>query len=262
MTTDADVLVFYPYLYRPTARVITRVKTPAVLHPAAHDEPALRLPVFPRVFAAADALVFQTVAERDLVQRRFDVATTPQLQLGLGVDEPGSYPSASPAAGRPAGPYLLCLGRVDRHKGSFELAGQFAELKARRPGPLRLVFAGPVVDAPPTHPDIDIAGPQSESDKWDLLTHALALVSPSRWEAFSLVVAEAWSAGTPVLVNAACGATVEHCRRSGRGGAGRIRPPGLAGGGRRGIAGRHRVGRAPWVGAGRPMSRVGSGGRW
>jgi glycosyltransferase involved in cell wall biosynthesis len=32
-----------------------------------------------------------------------------------------------------------------------------------------------------------------------------------------LVVAEAWSAGTPVVVNAACAATVEHCRRSGGG---------------------------------------------
>jgi len=31
------------------------------------------------------------------------------------------------------------------------------------------------------------------------------------------VVAEAWSARTPVLVNAACGATVEQCARSGAG---------------------------------------------
>jgi glycosyltransferase involved in cell wall biosynthesis len=30
-------------------------------------------------------------------------------------------------------------------------------------------------------------------------------------------VAEAWSARTPVLVNASCAATVEHCRRSGGG---------------------------------------------
>jgi glycosyltransferase involved in cell wall biosynthesis len=42
-------------------------------------------------------------------------------------------------------------------------------------------------------------------------------VSPSRWEAFSLVIAEAWSALTPVVVNAACGATAEHARRSGGG---------------------------------------------
>ena len=60
-------------------------------------------------------------------------------------------------------------------------------------------------------------GPVSEGQKWALLEGALALVSPSPWEAFSLVVAEAWSAGTPVVVNAECAATVEHCRRSGGG---------------------------------------------
>ena len=45
--SDADALIFYPYLYYPTVRLIDRVRTPTILHPAAHDEPALRLPVFP-----------------------------------------------------------------------------------------------------------------------------------------------------------------------------------------------------------------------
>jgi len=111
----------------------------------------------------------------------------------------------------------VCLGRVDGHKGTTMLAAYFARYKERHPGPLRLVLAGPVVDAPPAHPDIDLLGPVSEPDKWALLGGATALVSPSPWEAFSLVVAEAWSARTPVVVNAGCAATVEHCRRSGGG---------------------------------------------
>ncbi len=86
--SSADALVFYPYLYYPTVRVIDRVTVPTVLHPAAHDEPALSLPIFPRVFDAANGLVFQTTAERELVQRTFPVATHPQLLLGLGVDDP------------------------------------------------------------------------------------------------------------------------------------------------------------------------------
>jgi glycosyltransferase involved in cell wall biosynthesis len=114
-------------------------------------------------------------------------------------------------------PYLLCLGRVDGHKGSRLLASLFATYKLRHPGPLRLVFAGPVVEAPAGHPDIDVVGPVGEREKWALLEGAVALVSPSAWEAFSLVVAESWSARTPVMVNAACAATVEHCRRSGAG---------------------------------------------
>ncbi len=216
----ADALVFYPYLYYPTVRVIDRVAAPTILHPAAHDEPALRLPVFPQVFAAADALVFQTEAERLLVERTFPVASHHQLLLGLGVDDPeAAAPGvrAEPVGAVRGAPYLVCLGRVDSHKGTSLLATYFARYKERHPGPLRLVLAGPVVDAPPAHPDTDLLGPVSDDEKWGLLSGATALVSPSPWEAFSLVVAEAWSARTPVLVNAGCAATVEHCRRSGGG---------------------------------------------
>jgi glycosyltransferase involved in cell wall biosynthesis len=93
----------------------------------------------------------------------------------------------------------------------------FAAYKQRHPGPLRLVFAGPVVEAPDPHPEIDVLGPVGEATKWALLGGAVSLVSPSPWEAFSLVLAEAWSARIPVVVNAACAATSEHCRRSGGG---------------------------------------------
>jgi glycosyltransferase involved in cell wall biosynthesis len=220
--SDADAVVFYPYLYYPTVRAIEVVSAPTILHPAAHDEPALHLPVFAGVFDAADGLVFQTTAERRLVEGMFAVASHRQLLLGLGVDDPDGTTSRPTDRvidmDRPAGdPYLLCLGRVDSHKGSMLLADLFTAYKARHPGPLRLVFAGPVVEAPADHPQIDVLGPVSDADKWALLGNAEALVSPSSWEAFSLVVAEAWSARTPVLVNAACAATVEHCRRSGGG---------------------------------------------
>jgi glycosyltransferase involved in cell wall biosynthesis len=219
VASDAEVVVFYPYLYYPTVRVIGRVSAPTVLHPAAHDEPALHLPIFPPVFAAADGLVFQTVAERQLVQHTFPVGSHHQLLVGLGVADPqaGSLPSEPGDPMAPTDPYLLCLGRVDRHKGSLTLAAMFAAYKQRHPGRLRLVLAGPVVEAPDPHPEIDLVGPVSEAAKWELLAGAVALVSPSRWEAFSLVIAESWSAGTPVMVNAACGPTTEHCRRSGGG---------------------------------------------
>ena len=220
---DGDAMVFYPYLYWPTVRIIDQVAVPTILHPAAHDEPALHLPIFPTVFASADALVFQTESERHLVEQLFPVATHHQLLLGLGVDDPdgeahrdGRDTDDGPSP-VPDTPFLVCLGRVDAYKGTTLLASYFARYKDRHPGPLRLVLAGPVVDAPPDHPDVDVVGPVSEAHKWDLLAGAAALVSPSPWEAFSLVVAEAWSARTPVLVNAGCAATVEHCRRSGGG---------------------------------------------
>ena len=43
------------------------------------------------------------------------------------------------------------------------------------------------------------------------------MVNPSAYESFSLVLLESWSLGVPVLVNASCAATMEHCERSGGG---------------------------------------------
>lgn len=260
MASDADVMAFYPYLYYPTVRVIDRVTVPTVLHPAAHDEPALHLPIFPAVFEAADALVFHTAAERQLVQATFPVASHRQLLLGLGVDDPEDHPwDGSGEGGPPDDPYLVCLGRVDQHKGSLSLASMFAAYKARHPGPLRLVYAGPVVEAPDPHPDIDVLGSVSEAVKWALLRRAVALVSPSGWESFSLVVVEAWSARTPVVVNATCEATVEHCRRSGGG----CRSAATGSSRWRSTVCTATPGSPPsWGSGAEPTSSTGSGGQW
>ena len=214
----ADVTVYYPYLYHPTVATIGAVPTPAVLHPAAHDEPALYLSVFAETFASADALVFQTLAERRVVQHVHRVGGTRQLLLGLGTEP-------APRSRRPGGavlgvgdrPYLVTVGRVDTHKGSAMLARLFAEYKRRRPGPLALAFVGPVACDLPPHPDVVVTGPLDEQDKWDVVRDALVSVSASSLEAFSLVVPEAWTVGVPVMVNALCGATREHCQRSGGG---------------------------------------------
>ena len=64
------------------------------MHPAAHDEPCLYLPVFRGTFGDADAFCFHTAAERELVERTYPVAEKPQMVLGLGVGE-------SAGAGRP-----------------------------------------------------------------------------------------------------------------------------------------------------------------
>ncbi len=111
-------------------------------------------------------------------------------------------------------PYLLCLGRVEDGKGTTVLARYFATYKTRRPGPLKLVLAGQVVQAPHAHDDIVVTGPVPDAVKWSLLEGSACLVQPSFFEAFSLVLMEGWSAGVPALVNGSCEALREHCRRS------------------------------------------------
>ncbi|HEY3942089.1 MAG TPA: glycosyltransferase family 4 protein [Acidimicrobiales bacterium] len=215
LASRADVVCYYPYLYHPTVATIRRVSVPAVLHPAAHDEPSLYLKVFRGTYAAADALCYATAAERRLVQRVHPVADRPQIVLGLGVGEPSG-------SGRPGGqllgigdrPYLVSVGRVDEHKGSAMLARFFASYKDRHPSDLTLALVGQVVCEVPDRPDIVLTGAVDEAAKWDIVRGAVASVSPSALESFSLVVLEAWEAGVPVVVNAACAPTREHCERS------------------------------------------------
>ncbi len=216
--SDADVIACYPYLFATTVDAIAVAGAPVVLHPAAHDEPALYLSAFRRSFRDIDGLVYHTRAERDLMEDVFHVGARPQIVLGLGVNEPAG-------GGRPGGavlgigdrPYLCYLGRVDEHKGCGMLADYFAEYKERHPGDLALAFVGPVSAKAPDHPDIVVTGTVSEADKWDILAGAQVMVTPSAYESFSLVVLEAWTLGVPVLVNGACAATMEHCTRSGGG---------------------------------------------
>lgn len=215
------LFAFYPYLYTTTVRTIASVARRALLHPAAHDEPALHLPIYRATVGHAAGLVFHTRSERDLVQKLFPVAERPQIVLGLGFEEAPDPPEGGRHPGEVTGlgerPYLLCLGRVDGFKGSTMLARLFAAYKERRPGPLALVLAGPVTAQPPAHPDVVVTGPLDEADKWSLLRGARILVNPSPHESFSLVVLEAFSTGRPVLVNARCAPTREHCERSGGG---------------------------------------------
>jgi glycosyltransferase involved in cell wall biosynthesis len=191
---------------------------PSVLHPAAHDEPALYLPIFRSTFSNADAICYHTVAERRLVERVHPIAERPQIVLGLGVDD-------AVGGGRPGGevlglgdrPYLVSVGRVDDHKGSTMLAAFFRTYKERHPGPLALALVGPISATIPPHPDIVLTGIVDEADKCDIVHDAVVSISPSALESFSLVVLEAWVQERPVMVNATCDPTREHCERSGGG---------------------------------------------
>ena len=222
LASAADLVVATPYLYWPTVEVVRRAGARVVLHPAAHDEAAIRLPLFAATFAGAGGLAFYTDAERRLVERLFPaVSASPQLVCGLGVDPPAP-PLLDPEAFRAAhhlgdDPYLLYLGRVDEGKGTAVLNRFFAAYKLRRPGPLRLVYAGPVIQAPTPGGDVRVVGPVSDTLKWSALAGATALAMPSVNESFSIVVLEAWLAGRPVLVNARGAAISEHTRRAGGG---------------------------------------------
>ncbi len=213
---DQGVIAPYPYLYQPTVRGILRARVPTVLHAASHPEPALRLPVFPKVFAAADGLVHGSRAEQNLVLSRFPVAATkPQVVLGLPIeiDAPVDPAAARSALGLGDEPFAVYLGRVDPGKGTDQLVERFAAFRAQR-GHAKLVLAGPVITAPPDTEGVVVLGAVPAEHKYGLLAAAEVLINPSPNESFSMVVPEAMLVGTPVLVNGWCEPMREHCENS------------------------------------------------
>ncbi|MBI2169536.1 MAG: glycosyltransferase family 4 protein [Actinobacteria bacterium] len=226
--SGADGVVFTPYLFAPTVQGVLRVGRRAIMAAAAHDEPLLRLPAYQSVFSAAGGFAYYSPEERALVERTFHVGHLPGAIIGIGVDGPGEgdHPSGAvpePLAGELAdeldgAPYVVCLGRVEEGKGSPLLARYFEAYKERHPGPLRLVLAGPPSQHERyTHPDIHLAGTLDDGDKWAVLHNAVAFLSPSPYESFSIVLMEAWLAGLPALVNGRCAVTRGHAARSGGG---------------------------------------------
>jgi glycosyltransferase involved in cell wall biosynthesis len=216
---DRGVVVFYPYLYHPTVRGLPLARVPTILYPAAHREAPLGLPVFDRVFADAEGLALQTRAEQALVHERFPATiTSPQALVGLPVEmaDPPDPDAARAALGLGDEPFVLCLGRVDRGKGTHDLVERFARFRASRGGG-RLVLAGPVAEPTPPADGVVALGPIPDEHKFGLIAAADVLINPSFYEAFSIVILEAWLAGTPVLVNGWCAPMVEHCHNSGGG---------------------------------------------
>ena len=215
-----DVVVFFTYLYYTTwaGLPVAAGLAPTVLHPTAHEEPPLALPLFDTLFRQPTAFAFSTDEERALVERRFGVrAPHGTIGIGFDLDASGDATRFRSRFGLGDDPFLLFVGRVDAGKGSDELYDFFRAYKARNAGPLKLVVMGDPLTPLPPHPDVVVTGFVDDATKHDAYAGAAALVQPSYFESFSMVLAEAWVHGLPALVQGHCDVLVGQSRRSGGG---------------------------------------------
>ena len=81
-----DVLIFFTYLYAPTVLGLQIAPRKSILVPTAHDEPAIHLGIYRELFAAANAVAFNTEAEKTFLSRTFDIGTIVDETVGCGVD--------------------------------------------------------------------------------------------------------------------------------------------------------------------------------
>jgi len=213
-----DAVVFITYLYWTTwaGLRVCGGAVPTLLHPTAHDEPPMRLSIFQEVMRAPDAFVFLTPEEADLVRARFPGAPSGDV-VGIGVemDRPGDADAFRRTYGLGDTPYLLYVGRVDPAKGAAELLDYFVAYKERNPGDLKLVLLGELLVPDPQRPDIVTTGFVDEATRNGALAGARALVHPSYFESFAMVLTETFAQRRPALVQQRCAALDGHAHRSG-----------------------------------------------
>lgn len=202
-----DVAVFMTYLYATSTYGLPTLAglIPTVLQPTAHDEPPFRVDIMNPLFRLADAMLFFTPEEHEIVQQRF-LINPPAEVVGIGIDIHHQGSSTGFRETHELGnlPYLLYTGRIDPMKGAIELLDFFIAFKKRNPGDLKLVMCGEQVVDIPDHPDVMFTGFLSEQSKHDALSGALALVQPSYFESFSIVLCESWVQKRPALVQSGC----------------------------------------------------------
>ena len=214
-----DVAIFMTYLYSTATSGIPAIagRLPVVFQPTAHDEPPLRIPLFESTFRMADAFMFFTPEECDVVRDRFRFEPLGEV-VGIGIEmAPPSFdsPEFRRSLGIDDEPYLVYVGRLDPMKRVKQLCDFFIELKKQYPSRLKLVLAGDPMVELPDHPDIVITGFLEEPMKQAAIKGALALVQSSYFESFSIVLCEAWVQGRPALVQGASTVLRGQAMRSG-----------------------------------------------
>lgn len=213
-----DAVVFVTYLYGTTIKGLPLVDDRALLVPAVHDEPPLRLSIFERVFELPQLLVFSTPEEYALARERFGVSEERARVVGAGAEEPPpSDPTRFASNLGLERPYALCVGRLDASKGVADLLDHHRRYRTARPDGVDLVLVGEGPLELPKERWLHAAGFVDEQTKHDALAGAAVVVVPSQYESLSLAQLEAWSHGCPTLVNAVSPVLVGQSRRAGGG---------------------------------------------
>ena len=217
---EFDAVVFFTALYHPTAEGLPVWGRRSVLVPTLHDEKAMHLPLFHRVFAGAGHVLWNTAAEQRLALRLYgESARGPGSVVGAAVRTMPPWPAQVAQArqryGLPAR-YVVYVGRVEIGKGCAELLAAWRAL-GPRVADAALIFIGQGGMSIPTSANVRMTGFVDPGERDALVAGAAALVMPSRHESLSLVLLEAMALGVPVLANGRCEPLADHVAASGAG---------------------------------------------
>lgn len=209
-----DAFIFFTYLYYPTVLGVTEVWRKAIVIPTAHDEPFLRMKIFDDVFKLPRFFFFNTEEERKLIHEKYNNKNIPSKLGGVGVELPKSIDAERFRKKFKLDNFMLYVGRIDEGKNCHQLFEYFQKYKKNNKNDLKLVLMGKAVIPVPKDTDIISLGFVDDQDKYDGMAAAELLILPSKFESLSMVVLEAMSVHTPVVVNGECEVLKGHCIKS------------------------------------------------
>ena len=217
--SEYDVFVFYTYIYYQTFFGMQVAADKTVLMPTAHDEWPIYFGIYKDVFTRARAIFYNTVEEKEFVEKLFHNENIPNNggHGGVGVDLPAQVDANRFKNKYGLDDYIIYVGRIDESKGCDELFSYFEKYKESHSVSTKLVLLGKSVIDIPARDDVVSLGFVSDEDKFDGIAGAKLLILPSHYESLSMVVLEAMSLGVPVIVNGKCEVLKGHCERSNAG---------------------------------------------
>jgi glycosyltransferase involved in cell wall biosynthesis len=213
--SDYDKLIFFTYLYYPTAMGIDVAPGKSILIPTAHDEPEIYLPVFTNVFTKPGYILYNSHSEKALVERLFRNSNIPNQVVGIGINTADRFIAKEEIKEVDfADPYFVYIGRVESGKNVDQLVELFLSYKAAFPSNVKLIFIGKGSLKIDGGPHIITMGFVDEEVKSTLLLNAIGLVIPSKFESLSMVTLESMALGVPVVANGACEVLKDHIEMS------------------------------------------------
>lgn len=216
---DYDRIIVGPYLFGLTWYAAREYPDRTLLIPCLHDEKFARVRAFKRMFHSVGGVIFNSRPEQEFACRLYGLPIEHTRVVGMGLELFSVDPAAFTRRRGLTSPYVMYSGRREAGKGVPLLLDYLALFRERTGHDVKLVLTGKgAIDSPAglTAHVIDL-GFVSEQEKREAMAGAAVFCQPSVNESFSIVLLEAWLAGTPALVHARCAVTTDHCRRSGGG---------------------------------------------
>lgn len=199
-----DRVIAGPYLFGLVAAAARAVPEKTLLVPCLHDEPFARVGRIREMFESVHGFLFNTEPERQLAHRLFSLTPRVDAIVAMGIKPFSVDQGAFAKRTGMTSDYVLYSGRREPLKGTPILIDYLDCFRKRTGRDIHLVMTGSgPVDVPASlAPYFHDLGFVSEQEKCEAMAGAVVFCHPSVNESLSIVILEAWLAGTPALVHA------------------------------------------------------------